>query len=109
MIALEIKGSRVYLIQVRNGYKMRVASFPAEGYKWWKELMGVDKLDDSFVNYEHVAKAFIFAKVYSYAKDKAILVKILKEMDKYEAIYWMYAITRDGMRAVSAFKKLFSV
>lgn len=109
MISLEIRGSRAYLIQIRGGYRMKVASFPVEGYRWWRELMGVDKLDDSFSNYERVAKAFIFARVYPYARDKASLVKILKEMEKYEAVYWMHVIMRDGMRAVSAFKKLFHI
>ena len=107
MLKLEVRGYRAYLVQIRGGKRVKTASFPADGYKWWRDLIGTDELDDSFANYERVAKAYIFARVYPYTMDKAALVRTLREMEKFEAIYWMHVIMRDGLRAVSAFKKLF--
>ncbi|MEM1597998.1 MAG: hypothetical protein QXP31_04745 [Pyrobaculum sp.] len=109
MIKIVFRGKRAYLVQILRGKSSKVASFSAEGYKWWRDLMGTDELDDSFANWPRVAKAYIFAKVYPYTSSPHKLVTLLKEMEDFEAVYWMHTMQRFGQRAVYAFKRLFGV
>lgn len=109
MIRVVLRGKRAYLVQIRRGKSSVAASFSADGYKWWRELMGTDEIDDSFGNWPRVARAYVFAKVYPYAASPHRLVGLLKEMEDFEAVYWMHTIERFGQRAVYAFKRLFDV
>ncbi|MCU7788673.1 hypothetical protein ODS41_12190 [Pyrobaculum sp. 3827-6] len=107
MIVLRVVGRRAVLMQ--RGAKL--ASFSAEGVKWWYELFGGTlELRDDWSNLPQVAKAYVFAKLYPYVEDKYRLVKVLREeIDDFEAVYWKLMIRRKGLIAVSAFKKLYSL
>jgi len=109
MLRLDVKNGRAVVLKILGGRVYRVASFSADGYVFWRDLFGSDEIDDSWGNLERVAKAFIFAKAYPYARDKHRLVKLLREMSDYEATYWMLAIKQHGQKAISAFKKLYDI
>jgi len=88
----------------------RIVSFPAEGLTWWRELFGdVAQIDDSFANLEKAAKAYLFARLYPYVREKHKLVETLREVDDFAAVYWMWEVKNRGPRAVVAFKKLFQL
>ncbi len=77
---------------------------------WWRELFGdVTQIDDSFANMDKAAKAYLFARLYPYVLEKYKLVKTLREMDDFVAVYWMWEVRNKGMRAVSAMKRLFDL
>ena len=106
MITLRVGSRRASLLQGGR----RIASFPAEGLVWWRELFGdVTRIDDSFSNIEKAAKAYLFARFYSYVQEKHRLVKTLREIDDFTAVYWMWETKNRGTRAISAFKKLYGL
>jgi hypothetical protein len=106
VIRVKIGQKKALLLQ--NGAK--IASFPVDGVKWWKELFGdVYEIEDTWDNIERAAKAYLFAKLYPFARSPVALVKLLRGMDEFEAIYWMFAIRAYGMRGIAAAKKLFSL
>lgn len=109
VLKLVVKKERAVLLQIRNGRQHKVASFSADGVKWWHDAIGAEEIDDRWQNHDKVSKAVIFAKVYPYTKNPHRLVRVIKEMEDFEAIYWHYAIEWGGVRAVAAFKKLFGV
>ena len=109
MIRLVVGTRRAYLVQASRGKRYKIASFDVEGVKWWRDLFGGFEVDDSWSNMDVASKAYIFAKVYPYAKSPAALVRLLREMDDFEAVYWAFTIQRFGIRAIYAFKRLFEV
>jgi hypothetical protein len=110
MLKLEVKGGRAVLVQVNGRGAVRLASFSADGVKWWRELFGdVYALSDEWRNLPQVGKAYLFARLYPHVEDKRRLVEVLKMVDDYEAVYWKLMIRQRGMRAVAAFKKLYDL
>ena len=109
MLRLVVGKRRAYLVQDSKGKVYKIASFDVEGVKWWRDLFGGFEVDDSWSNMDVASKAYIFAKVYPYAKSPAALVRLLREMDDFEAVYWAFTIQRFGARAIYAFKRLFRV
>ncbi|MFZ8840505.1 MAG: hypothetical protein ACO2PM_16625 [Pyrobaculum sp.] len=106
MITLRMGGRRATLLQRGR----RIASFSVEGLTWWRELFGdVTQIDDSFANLEKAAKAYLFAKLYPYVHEKYRLVKTLREMDDFVAVYWMWEVKNKGLRAIVALKKLYQL
>jgi hypothetical protein len=106
MITLRMGGRRATLVQGGR----RIASFSAEGLTWWRELFGdVTQIDDSFANLEKAAKAYLFAKLYPHVHEKYRLVKTLREMDDFAAVYWMWEVKNKGLRAIAALKKLYQL
>jgi len=106
MITLRVGRRRATLLQGGR----RVASFSTEGLVWWRELFGhVYEIDDSFANVEKVAKAYLFARLYPYVQEKYRLIKTLREMDDFVAVYWMWEIKNKGIRAVAAIRKLYNL
>jgi len=108
-LVLVVGRRRAYLVEVVRGKKKRVASFDAGGVVWWRELFGALELDNSWGNMHVVSKAYLFAKIYPYAESPATLVRLLREMDDFEAVYWALAVQRFGARGIYAFKYLFGV
>ncbi|MFZ8811800.1 MAG: hypothetical protein ACO2PN_27340 [Pyrobaculum sp.] len=106
MITLRIGTRRATLMQRGK----RIASFSVEGLTWWRELFGdVTQIDDSFANLEKAAKAYLFAKLYPYVHEKYRLIKTLREMDDFAAVYWMWEVKNKGLRAIAALKKLYQL
>jgi len=101
---------RAYLVEVTpKGEKYKIASFSTEGVKWWRDLFGTLEIDGSWSNWEMASKAYIFAKVYPYVRSPAAFVKLLREMEEFESVYWALTIERFGLKAVHAFRRLFEV
>ena len=67
------------------------------------------QIDDSFADLEKAAKAYLFARLYPYVREKHKLVETLREVDDFAAVYWMWEVKNRGPRAVAAFKKLFQL
>jgi len=106
---LVVGKKRAYLIEIAKGKRRKIASFSADGVKWWRDLFGAFELDGSWSNMVEADKAYLFARLYPYVQSPAQLVKLLREMEEFEIVYWSLAIQRSGARAIYAFKRLFKV
>jgi len=108
-LVLVVGKRRAYLVEHSKGKRYKIASFGVDGVKWWRELFGTFEIDGSWSNWEMASKAYIFAKVYPYVRSPATFVKLLREMEEFESVYWALIIERFGLKAVHAFKRLFEV
>jgi len=109
-LVLVVRRERAHLVEVTpRGKKYKIASFSAEGVKWWRDLFGALEIDASWSNWEAVSKAYLFARLYPYVQSSAKLVRLLREMEEFESVYWALTVQRFGLRAVHAFRRLFQV
>lgn len=109
MLKLVVRNGKAILVEVRKGRTYKVASFSADGMKWWLEAVGTEEIGDSWHDRSTASKAYVFARVYPHTKNPHRLAEAIREMGEFEAMYWRYAILQFGMKAVAAFKKLFDV
>jgi len=108
-LVLVVGKRRAYLVEYARGRRYKIASFSSDGVKWWRDLFGTVEIDGSWSNLDVVSKAYLFAKLYPYAKSPYRLVQLLREMEEFEIVYWAFTIQRFGLRAIYAFKRLFDI
>lgn len=98
------RGNRLFLEYRANGSRVKYASCNAV----YEPLIRLIVKDSQIYDIIQVMRVYIAIKAIPHAKGKEIkLVDVIREMRDFEALFWYVKISKHGLKAISAFKKLY--